>query len=872
MADNNIELIIKARALLNEASAQISAFTQQVEQQTVQATQKSKVSFSEMATAATVVAGAVAGVAAGIGAMGARGADVLDLRDSFTQLNVAIGNDAVATLNTLRSSFAGTVSDAQLLQLANQALTAGLKASEADFALLADSARILADRTGMDATTAFNTLAQSMATGRTRGAEMLVGVIDNTAAIQAYADKVGKAAKDLSEQEKVEALAIATKERLKTIVEANGKAQVDFGDKIAASKASVANFVDGLNSWIATSPQIGQWASVITAASGAVSLVSGAVGPLKKAFTTLLPMIGASGLSGAFAGLSTFLTGTIVPLISSTLPIALKGLAALFTMPAGLVVAGILAGLAVWQKWDTIGPIVKNVYGAVKEWLVDKFAAVVKWIGEKVGAVTGFFKNMYDAVVGHSFVPDMIKGIEVEFGKLDTVMVGPTFNSTQQVSGLFSNMFTGLQSQMPGWMGGLFGEGGALGTLSSSLDGFMGKVTGKLQGMIGGLFGQGGGGGMFGSLLQQGLGFFLGPAGPLGPLIQQGIGALTDLAVKGLKKLGGWIKGLFGGPSEQELEGREVAKNFRQGLLDGLNPQQMAEVQEAIKGAWKGNEVGAATVIAIRDAYVAVGVSAEEALADADRLWRAEKEGGEAVQQVIDEIRAKMDRASQAQKDLTSSAVNGFDRVKDSIRTVGREMQIIRDEFGNEIVVPVRYDIQGAPDGIRTAADIARAAEQANAGGTGDTSEANREDRQAVARERVLAYIDARRPKWEELQQFMQNNPGDWDRAAQIYGAAGGGVYAKPVMRVIAERSPEIVGQPNTIVSALATAMERVGFAGRTGGAATINFNLTTPLATVDTVRQMVYSEIGPLFLDWLEGNKSGSRTRLQVALGIPTR
>jgi hypothetical protein len=118
----------------------------------------------------------------------------------------------------------------------------------------------------------------------------------------------------------------------------------------------------------------------------------------------------------------------------------------------------------------------------------------------------------------------------------------------------------------------------------------------------------------------------------------------------------------------------------------------------------------------------------------------------------------------------------------------------------------------------------------------------------------------------------MRSNPGDWDRGARIYGAAGGGIYSKPAMRVIAERSPEIVGDSNTIVSALAAAMQRVGFGGKAGSGGGVVFNLTTPIATVDTVRQMVYSEIGPIFLDWLEGNKNGGRTRMQLALGIPTK
>ena len=127
--------------------------------------------------------------------------------------------------------------------------------------------------------------------------------------------------------------------------------------------------------------------------------------------------------------------------------------------------------------------------------------------------------------------------------------------------------------------------------------------------------------------LATGLGKVLGDAAGMAiPLIGPVIGSLVGKLFS------------LGGPSAAEQEGRRVAGTFRQGLLAELNPEQMAEVQQAMQGAWKGNEIGAATVIAVRDAYIAAGASAEEALEVVDRLWRAEQEGGAAVQQVIDEI------------------------------------------------------------------------------------------------------------------------------------------------------------------------------------------------------------------------------------------
>ena len=75
----------------------------------------------------------------------------------------------------------------------------------------------------------------------------------------------------------------------------------------------------------------------------------------------------------------------------------------------------------------------KSIYEGVKGWLLDKFTAVIDGIRAKVDAVTGFFRGMYDAVVGHSYVPDMMKGITSSFAGLEKGMVAPTVTATGQV-------------------------------------------------------------------------------------------------------------------------------------------------------------------------------------------------------------------------------------------------------------------------------------------------------------------------------------------------------------------------------------------------------------------------------------------------------
>jgi hypothetical protein len=58
----------------------------------------------------------------------------------------------------------------------------------------------------------------------------------------------------------------------------------------------------------------------------------------------------------------------------------------------------------------------------------------------KIDQVKGWFSEMYDAVVGHSYVPDMIDGIATHFDRLDDVMVTKAKDSAEAVKNAFSEL------------------------------------------------------------------------------------------------------------------------------------------------------------------------------------------------------------------------------------------------------------------------------------------------------------------------------------------------------------------------------------------------------------------------------------------------
>lgn len=136
---------------------------------------------------------------------------------------------------------------------------------------------------------------------------------------------------------------------------------------------------------------------------------------------------------------------SLVSILSTTgigagLTTAITGIIALLTGPVGWTVAiAAVLGVVVYN-WDAIVEYTQKLYTGVKTWLVDKFTGIVDWVKQKTTAIANAFKAMYQAVVGGSYVPDMIRGIDEQFGKLDRSMVAPAQAATDEVSRAYQDM------------------------------------------------------------------------------------------------------------------------------------------------------------------------------------------------------------------------------------------------------------------------------------------------------------------------------------------------------------------------------------------------------------------------------------------------
>jgi hypothetical protein len=139
----------------------------------------------------------------------------------------------------------------------------------------------------------------------------------------------------------------------------------------------------------------------------------------------------------AVVGIGTVLAPVLVSLGSLISILSTTGLGAgivsaftaimTFLGPAGLIVLGVIAvGTVIYKNWDAIVAATQRMYEGVKLWLVDKFTALADMIKAPIQGIVGAFQALYNTVVGHSIVPDLIDGIGDEFSRLDQAMVQPT--------------------------------------------------------------------------------------------------------------------------------------------------------------------------------------------------------------------------------------------------------------------------------------------------------------------------------------------------------------------------------------------------------------------------------------------------------------
>lgn len=189
-----------------------------------------------------------------------------------------------------------------------------------------------------------------------------------------------------------------------------------------------------LNAFSSLSPETQKWILIAGGIVAVVGPVIGVIGSLMTVLGPMLPLI--LKLGPAWVALKTVLLA-MGPVLTAVRVAAL----ALLGNPVLLGAAAVIAGIYLaWKNWDKIVAIVQRVYSAVKTWIMDKLNAVFTWVKDKVQSVGDKFKWLYDAVVGHSYIPDMVLGIGQWMGRLNPLMVEPARAAANATADVFKDV------------------------------------------------------------------------------------------------------------------------------------------------------------------------------------------------------------------------------------------------------------------------------------------------------------------------------------------------------------------------------------------------------------------------------------------------
>lgn len=183
-----------------------------------------------------------------------------------------------------------------------------------------------------------------------------------------------------------------------------------------------------------------------------VAGLAAAVGPLLIAFGSIVKIVATIGpaVTALSAAWGIFKTAMIAARVA-----ALATLPALapFLIPLAAIAAAVGVAYLAWKNWDKIAPIVQKMVAGVISFL-KLLATPFNWVVGKLKVVGDAFFKLYDRVVGHSYIPDMVDGIEAELARLDKVLVQPAVAAT----GKAGQAFKGLQTDVKALLDRLYPE------------------------------------------------------------------------------------------------------------------------------------------------------------------------------------------------------------------------------------------------------------------------------------------------------------------------------------------------------------------------------------------------------------------------------
>jgi hypothetical protein len=262
--------------------------------------------------------------------------------------------------------------------------------------------------------------------GRAAGADMLEVLAPGEAALRGYGEAAAASGRVMS-AEMVEKLS-AAKLTIDTTSQAFMQmAQVMVGDLIVGSMGFLDTLKPMIEQGKALAAQIGAFLgpSFAELAVSVRSLMSGPFGQALVATLRLLAQV----------------IGTIAVVAIKLFVEYLNFLAGAIDTTARNVAGFVDSFMAGFRFLSTEVPaFIQKMVDGVARWLTGKLFDVLKSVIDKVKFVSDAFFRLYDAVVGNSYIPDMVEGIAHWMGKLDAGMVRPALGATDATREAFETL------------------------------------------------------------------------------------------------------------------------------------------------------------------------------------------------------------------------------------------------------------------------------------------------------------------------------------------------------------------------------------------------------------------------------------------------
>jgi len=391
-------------------------------------------------------------IISGIEELGNRGAQVDDVANSFSVLTEKTGESADVMLGKLREGVVGTLSDYDLMVLANKTLGSGLVKTSDDMGALAAGARTLAKATGETTAQAFDTLTSAMASGRTAALKQVGLFVDSKVALEDYSQAIHKNVSDFTDADRAQALAAASlaalRQRMKDIV----PDAADFGELIDQAKVRLSNFKDQVAVGVSQSPVFAAGMKTMGRALG------DAFGTDNKAQAAeMVRIIEKVAIGATYVAQGVVALGTVFATVFSAIGVVVNG-----TMTTlAVFVTGVAAGVEALAKLAAAVPgtgagmdALANSAHDARERMVEMSASLAESTAEsargvmghsalqqKLDAVGGVIMRVRDAMVAAKGSTAETTNAVVELGKSAPEAAARTKDSATKIADAFSALY-----------------------------------------------------------------------------------------------------------------------------------------------------------------------------------------------------------------------------------------------------------------------------------------------------------------------------------------------------------------------------------------------------------------------------------------------